>query len=327
MKLLRKNGWKLALDLVMAVVLILMYNKRVLGMSFHEIGGLAVCGLFVIHKLLNRRWIKAVTVGLFSSHTPVRQKLLWWVDLLLFGCFVTILISGILISKVVFPSGEGGASAKMLHYAVAALALMLTGVHVGLHMGWIGQRMPFFKKMPLWLRRGLAVALSAAVLVFGAAQFSSTNMIRWLGSLGTAFGASQQPAQGAGERVDSEGNVVFPTLDELSAEQAESADSSALSDTESSAQTSADTVSVTVSETGEGQGRGSGGGNGSGLRDGQGPHGSGEGGSTASIVDVLLSFMSILLAFAAATAWIDGGLMFRRRKRLLKLTVKPTVQP
>ena len=35
MKGLRKNGWKLVLDAVMAVVLALLYNKRVLGIAFH----------------------------------------------------------------------------------------------------------------------------------------------------------------------------------------------------------------------------------------------------------------------------------------------------
>ena len=77
MKRLRKNGWKFLLDIVMMFLLALMYNKRVLGMSFHEIGGLALAGLFIIHKLSNRRWIKAVTSGLISTRTPVRQKVYW----------------------------------------------------------------------------------------------------------------------------------------------------------------------------------------------------------------------------------------------------------
>ena len=75
MKRLRKNGVKMILDIIMAVVLALMYNKRVLGMSFHEIGGIALCGLFIIHKLLNWQWIKAVTAGMFSRNTPARLKL------------------------------------------------------------------------------------------------------------------------------------------------------------------------------------------------------------------------------------------------------------
>lgn len=83
MKGLRKNGWKLILDAVMAIVLALLYNKRVLGMAFHEIAGIAICGLFIIHKLLNRKWIAAVTRSLFSRQTPVRQKLSWVLDFLL----------------------------------------------------------------------------------------------------------------------------------------------------------------------------------------------------------------------------------------------------
>ena len=73
MKGLRKNGWKFILDILMALLLALMYNKRALGIAFHEIGGLALCGLFIIHKLLNWKWIKAVSTGLFSRRVNVQR--------------------------------------------------------------------------------------------------------------------------------------------------------------------------------------------------------------------------------------------------------------
>ena len=63
----KKNRIKLALDILMLILLLLMYNKNVLGMSFHEIGGIAVCGLFIIHKLLNGKWILVITGKLFSQ--------------------------------------------------------------------------------------------------------------------------------------------------------------------------------------------------------------------------------------------------------------------
>lgn len=317
MKPMRKNGWKFLLDIVMAVVLVLMYNKRVLGMSFHEIGGLAVCGLFIIHKLLNWKWIKAVTTGLFSRNTPVRQKLYWVLDFLLFGCFVYILVSGIMISKIVFPTTGGGGSFKMGHYAVAALALALTGVHVGFHMGWIGQRMAFLKKLPKLARRGLAIVLTLAVLVFGGMQLTSTSFVQWLGNIGVVFGATQDMPVGFIERntvsesittttetvavstTDSKGTVVLPTSTDNSVTH-----SDATSDI-SGSQTGSTTDVQGIS-------------NGQGARDGQGPHGSGGEGESTNIASVLLSFISILFSFAVITAWVDGGLKANKRRRLLK---------
>jgi len=315
MKSLRKNGWKLLLDIVMAIVLVLMYNKRVLGMAFHEIGGLALCGLFIIHQLLNWRWIKAVTTGLFSRSTPARQKLFWVLDFLLFGCFVYILVSGIMISKIVFPSTGGAGNFKLGHYAIAALALVLSGIHIGLHMGWIGQRMPFLKKLPLFVRRSLAIFLSLAVLVFGGMQLTSTSFVQWLGNVGVVFGATgEMPARFNAQNASSEstsssetvtvsttesdGTVVLPTSTDTSV---------TLSSTssESSGAVMSDTRSNKPS-------------NGNGFRDGQAPHGNGGEGESTSVASVLLSYLSILFSFAVVTGWADGGIKVIKHSRLLK---------
>ena len=315
MKRLRKNGWKIVLDILMAILLVLMYNKRVLGMSFHEIGGLALCGLFIIHQLLNLRWIKAVTTGLFSRRTPARQKLYWVLDLLLFVSYGYILFSGIMISKIVFPTVQGSNVFKMGHYAAAALALALTGVHVGLHIGSMRQRIPFLRKLPTWLRRGFAILLSVAVLVFGGMQLTSTSFIQWLGNIGVVFGAQQTQPEGFEmqnstiESSDTTNTVAVSTdVQEGTVELSQTTDI-----TTATAETTTDTSTQTLTQ------------HGGGAQDGKGPHGSGgEGGSSTSVLDVILSFLSIMLAFSAVTAWADGILQsVKRKRRLAKTKVTP----
>ena len=46
----RKIYVKLTLDLVLLVLLALMYQKRAISMQFHEWGGIALCGLFLLLK-------------------------------------------------------------------------------------------------------------------------------------------------------------------------------------------------------------------------------------------------------------------------------------
>lgn len=54
---------KFAIDIVMAVVFVLLFNKQVLGgMTFHEIAGLAIAVIFLTHVLLNAQWVKKVTL-------------------------------------------------------------------------------------------------------------------------------------------------------------------------------------------------------------------------------------------------------------------------
>ena len=57
----QSRALKLALDAIMLILLVLMYKKQVISMEFHEIGGLALIGLFLIHHLVNAKWIGAVT--------------------------------------------------------------------------------------------------------------------------------------------------------------------------------------------------------------------------------------------------------------------------
>jgi hypothetical protein len=289
-----KLHWKLLLDLVLALTLVLLYNKRGLGMAFHEIAGLAICGLFVVHKLLNWAWIKAVTKGLFSKHTPARQKLYWILDFSLFASFAAVLVTGILISKVVFPGGQAGNNVKILHYGAAALALAFTGIHVGLHARLVFHRFKALGKLPIFIRRGLAVALSVAMIGLGAWQATDTAFLNWIGNLS---------------------NIVTTSSAQL-----------AQSGTGTETQTSNGLLQEALTDTQEngGNGNGNGGGNGLGMKDGLGPHGSGEGAQNATTnwLTEALVFLSILLGLAVAVAWVDAGFATLKRKRR-KTAVSP----
>ncbi|MBN1777804.1 MAG: DUF4405 domain-containing protein [Clostridiales bacterium] len=276
-----KNRIKLALDVVMLVVLLLMYKKDVLGLGFHEIGGIALCGLFIIHKLLSGKWILVVTGKLFSKKTAWRCKLNWLIDFLQLLCFAYILVSGILISKVLFDGARGASAFKTAHYAVSALALLLTGVHIGLHYEWIVKRMPL-RRLPLLARRISAIVISVVILGFGVYQMTATSFLTWMGELGTAVTLSQPPEEDTGNLAEAE-----PAAG-LEEEHAEGGHGSGPRD---------------------GQGKGLG--NGKGAAADLEVH-------AEYLGDVLLGFLSITLAFSAAVAWIDGAQRAAKRMKLLK---------
>ena len=198
-----KNRIKLALDIVMLVVLLLMYKKDVLGLGFHEIGGMALCGLFIIHKLLSGQWILAVTGKLFSKKISWRLKLNWLIDFLQLVCFAYILVSGILISKVLFDGAHGVSAIKTAHYAVSALALLLTGVHVGLHYEWIVKRTPA-RRLPILARRISAIVISVMILGFGVYQMTATSFLSWMGDLGAAVTITQPIDEAAGAQAEAD---------------------------------------------------------------------------------------------------------------------------
>ena len=183
----KKTIVKIVLDVVMVVVLALMYSKNALGLSFHEIGGLAVIGAFLIHNLLNFKWITSVTSRLRKANG--RTRLAWIVDALMLVAFLLIGISGVFISKVVFPTVNGGGPWKTIHYTAAAVALVLVGVHLGLHASYLKG---IFGRM-IRLPRVVGIALVCILVGFGAYSAATTSFSHWLA---LPFASS---AQGGGQ--------------------------------------------------------------------------------------------------------------------------------
>lgn len=173
----KTRALKLVLDAVMLVLLVLMYNKQVISLSFHEIGGLALIGLFVIHNLVNGRWIAATTRKLLSKTTPAMVRARYIVDALLFVSFLAVGVTGILINKTLFTVHAAG-NAKTLLYFSAALAVLLMGVHLGLHAEYLFGRI-FRKGANKIAKVALGVVL-AAMIAFGGYSLVTTQFVSFL---------------------------------------------------------------------------------------------------------------------------------------------------
>jgi len=168
---------KLTLDAVMLVLLVLMYRKQVISLQFHEIGGLALIGLFVIHNLVNGRWIAATTKKLFSKSTPAMVRARYIVDALLLVAFLTVGITGVLINKTLFAIRVAG-NAKTLHYFSAALAVLLMGVHLGLHADYIFGKA--FRRGANKVAKAALCVVLAAMIAFGGYSLVTTQFVSFL---------------------------------------------------------------------------------------------------------------------------------------------------
>jgi len=142
---LKKSYYKWILDLLMAVFLVTFINAKVISLSYHEIGGLIMGAVFIIHILLNWQWVKSISKALFSGKLKLRSKITYWLDILIFISMLTVIISGIFISEIIFPNLRiEGFAMKPLHEGMTYLALTLVGVHIGLNWDWV---INIFKKM------------------------------------------------------------------------------------------------------------------------------------------------------------------------------------
>lgn len=172
----QKLWLKLLLDLVLLIILTLLLWKDNFGMEFHEIAGITILGGFLLHVLLNWRWVYQMTKRLFDKNVTIRGRISWLINLGLLICFALIGISGVFMSRVLFGFSVKE-NWKTVHYFCSAIALLLVGAHLGLHLTMIGNLV--FKgphRSPL--SKVLISCLAVAVAVVGIHSLSATSFNR-----------------------------------------------------------------------------------------------------------------------------------------------------
>lgn len=197
---------KLIFDSLMVILMMVLYKKQATGMTFHEIGGLTFLGLVLIHLIINRKWVASVTGKLFAKETKTRVRFMYLDDFLLLIDFILLGIGAVMISKVVFKINAEGMTFKAMHYAAAAVALILIGVHLGLH------RKLYFAKCGQTGRKVL-FAVFIAIAVFGIYAVTSTSFLRWLSMpfSGSSMGggSGMMPAGAAGAAAGAAGGAAM----------------------------------------------------------------------------------------------------------------------
>lgn len=174
----------------MALVFAVLFNKMALGgQTFHEIAGLTVGAFIALHMALNWAWLKGVTKKLFDKKLPVRTKLTYTVDFLLLLAILFIIITGILMSRVVF---AGLLSLHLnisgLHKAASYIALLLIGMHLGLSWNRVMTIVKNLLKLPKKRMLGaLATACAIAVFSLGSYNVVSTGYFNKVMAVGSGY--------------------------------------------------------------------------------------------------------------------------------------------
>ncbi len=127
-----KKHHKYILDTVMTLIMVLLMKIAFVGLLWHEILGLGIFFLFLIHNILNFNYLKCIIKKFFSDCVKPKMKVGIVLDVLLSLVVTGIVVTGIMVSKEIFPFGYIG-FVSTLHHSLSYLALILISVHVGLH--------------------------------------------------------------------------------------------------------------------------------------------------------------------------------------------------
>lgn len=127
---------RMAVDIGMTVLLLLLMAFMLTGQKAHEWLGAAELVLFIAHHVLNARWLKNIRHGKYTPFRLLQTVLALLVLLTMLGSMV----SGIMMSRYVFAFLDihGGMSlARTMHMVCAYWGFIFLSAHLGLHWSMI----------------------------------------------------------------------------------------------------------------------------------------------------------------------------------------------
>ena len=128
----RKQIGKIAVDVGMTAVLLLLMAYSLVGEAAHEWLGIGMFALFIVHHILNSSWCRNIFKGKYTPFCIWQTALI----VLVLACMLGSMVSGIVISRHALAplSITGGQSwARTLHMLSAYWGFVFMSLHLGLH--------------------------------------------------------------------------------------------------------------------------------------------------------------------------------------------------
>ena len=170
-----KNKLKRILDIVMSLMLPCLMAYELIGQGTHEILGLCMVSLFILHHVMNGQWHKKMFKGKYTAYRTVLTAL----DILMIIVFIDQAVTGIMMAKHLFPDlpHVGRRSfARVLHLLGAYWGFTFCCLHAGMHM--TGMIRKWINKTGL--ARILPAALALCVSGYGVYAFIKRGLPRYM---------------------------------------------------------------------------------------------------------------------------------------------------
>lgn len=122
---------KIIVDILMFILMLVEFSKVHLPPEIHEIVGICLFVLVIIHLILNRKYIRAIPKGKYN----LKRSALLIINVAFMIVFFSTIIFGLLSSqKILTFLNIGSLTAVYLHKILAYLSLILLGIHLGVNL-------------------------------------------------------------------------------------------------------------------------------------------------------------------------------------------------
>lgn len=130
---------KVIVNIIMTIMLPVLMAYSLIGEMFHEIAGIVLFALFIIHLIQNRKWYGSISKGK-QNGARIFQAVL---NIVLTFIMFALPVSGILMSRHLFswlPTDAVTTLARESHLLLSYWGFVLMCVHLGTHIGLIQRR-------------------------------------------------------------------------------------------------------------------------------------------------------------------------------------------
>jgi len=170
---------KIIVDMGMTVTALLLMPYLLIGDEFHEFAGMVMGVLFILHHILNRKWLMHLFRGKYTAYRILQTFFV----VLVLVCMLGSMVSGIVMSRYVFdflPIRGGWALSRKVHMLCAYWGLIGMALHLGLHWSMVASMC-----RKLWKRQNKTVkwvmrALVAIMAGYGVYAFMSKRIADYL---------------------------------------------------------------------------------------------------------------------------------------------------
>lgn len=155
----RKMKIKLLVDIIMTVIFLFQMSNRFTGNAVHEVLGIILFLLFIVHNILNKKWYQSAFKGKYNLYRTMNLI----TNMLLLTTMMLQLISAIPISRTVFTflNLDGTIDIRRVHTSAIYWGLIFMGMHIGMHWKMV---MGAVNKMTVKKQRSHAITIFMRII-------------------------------------------------------------------------------------------------------------------------------------------------------------------
>ena len=161
---------KILIDIGMTICLLLLMPYSLLSETAHEWIGMVMLLLFILHHILNHKWLTSISKGKYNAFRITQTVLVIMMFILMMGS----MISGILLSNHIFKWIEISGSymtARQIHMFCAYWGLVVMSLHLGLHWNIVVVMAGRLWKNSSIIRKWMVRTVAAVIAGYGLYAF------------------------------------------------------------------------------------------------------------------------------------------------------------